>query len=223
MASRRQAESNAINSPWITRRGIEAQVRQEKVDAVIRVAAIAFAEKGFERTSMGDIAKDLGVTKPTLYNYFPSKAALLNACHRKAIGRFAAAAKEAAEHGGTGVSKLQLYLTRALEYSTDDLGRAFVLLDDRDLDATIRKAFAKLRAEIEAEILGFVRQAISAGDISPTYDDKLVAVAIVASFNTIPIWYKSSGPMTVGKIADQYLRMFFDGLTPRSPEQNSRR
>lgn len=44
--------------------------------AIMEVAAQVFAETGFERTSMSEIAAATGGSKATLYSYFPSKEAL---------------------------------------------------------------------------------------------------------------------------------------------------
>lgn len=46
---------------------------------IIRVAAEAFQELGYERTSMLTVAERLRGSKQTLYNYFPSKEELLRA------------------------------------------------------------------------------------------------------------------------------------------------
>ena len=46
---------------------------------IIAVAAQAFEEIGYERTSMLTIAERLRGSKQTLYNYFPSKEDLLRA------------------------------------------------------------------------------------------------------------------------------------------------
>jgi AcrR family transcriptional regulator len=48
------------------------QRRQQLLD----VAREVFAERGFHATSMDDIAETAGVTKPVLYQHFPSKRAL---------------------------------------------------------------------------------------------------------------------------------------------------
>lgn len=47
-----------------------------KRQAIMDSAAEAFAELGFERTSMSEICKRVGGSKTTLYNYFPSKEVL---------------------------------------------------------------------------------------------------------------------------------------------------
>ena len=51
----------------------------EKRQEIVRVAALAFQELGYERASMLTIAERLRGSKQTVYNYFPSKEDLLRA------------------------------------------------------------------------------------------------------------------------------------------------
>jgi AcrR family transcriptional regulator len=48
----------------------------ERRDQLLLVARTIFAEKGFQATTMDDIAKEAGFTKPILYQYFESKTEL---------------------------------------------------------------------------------------------------------------------------------------------------
>jgi AcrR family transcriptional regulator len=45
---------------------------------IIQAATKIFSEKGYQDTSMDDIAKEIGVTKATLYSYFDSKKDIYN-------------------------------------------------------------------------------------------------------------------------------------------------
>jgi DNA-binding transcriptional regulator YbjK len=49
--------------------------KQEIVDAAIRV----FARKGYEKTSISDIAQEIGISQGLCYRYFPSKEAIYDA------------------------------------------------------------------------------------------------------------------------------------------------
>lgn len=55
-----------------------AMKTEAKRQAIIKVAAQAFQELGFERASMSEICARVGGSKATLYNYFPSKEALFS-------------------------------------------------------------------------------------------------------------------------------------------------
>jgi AcrR family transcriptional regulator len=50
-----------------------AEVHQRMIEAALRL----FSERGFESTSMDAIAREAGVTKPTLYNHWADKEALM--------------------------------------------------------------------------------------------------------------------------------------------------
>jgi AcrR family transcriptional regulator len=50
---------------------------EDKRREIIRIAADAFEEQGYERTSMSEISKRVGGSKATLYGYFGSKEELL--------------------------------------------------------------------------------------------------------------------------------------------------
>ncbi len=53
----------------------EPEVRkQEILDAALRI----FGEKGYEKTSITDIAREIGVAQGLCYRYFPSKEALFD-------------------------------------------------------------------------------------------------------------------------------------------------
>lgn len=49
------------------------EVHQRMIEAALRL----FSERGFESTSMDAIAREAGVTKPTLYNHWADKEALM--------------------------------------------------------------------------------------------------------------------------------------------------
>ncbi len=52
--------------------GYREEVRKKIVDAAYHL----FLTRGYHKTTMGEIAAALGVTKPALYQYFPGKEAL---------------------------------------------------------------------------------------------------------------------------------------------------
>jgi AcrR family transcriptional regulator len=55
---------------------VDRTPQAERRDQLLLVARAIFAEKGFQATTMDDIAKEAGFTKPILYQYFESKTEL---------------------------------------------------------------------------------------------------------------------------------------------------
>lgn len=81
---------------------------QELLDAALAL----FVQKGFAATRAEEVAAAAGVSKGTLYLYYPSKEELLKAVIGHYLSaRIAAGAAQAAEHSGTATALLQGILT----------------------------------------------------------------------------------------------------------------
>ena len=82
--------------------------QRERRDLVLRVGREVFAERGFQATTMDDIARRAGFTKPILYQYFESKTAL----YREIVAQTAAALlnrlDDAVAHADTPRAKIEV-------------------------------------------------------------------------------------------------------------------
>ena len=93
--------------------GVSHEVRRgRKFDQVLEGARKIFMRDGFERASVDDIAREAGVSKATIYAYFPDKQLLFlevarRECHRQA---------EAAEALVEGDIPVHVALTIAAEH-----------------------------------------------------------------------------------------------------------
>ncbi|MEV7871396.1 TetR/AcrR family transcriptional regulator [Streptomyces sp. NPDC088124] len=62
-----------------TRAGYHAQIKEENRARIIRAARDLFLARGYDKTSLVQIAKEAGVSTGTLFKRYPSKAALFAA------------------------------------------------------------------------------------------------------------------------------------------------
>ena len=81
-------------------------VKQELLER----AAECFMEKGFEATSIDDVARRLGSTKGRVYHYYASKTDLFFDIHREGMVRLFDAVKPAMKSEGDGVTVLAAML-----------------------------------------------------------------------------------------------------------------
>jgi AcrR family transcriptional regulator len=87
LRSRSRMDRTSANSP--RKRPRQARSRA-LVDAILEAAARVFVEDGFQAASTNRIARAAGVSVGSLYQYFPSKDALLAAISERATDRMAA-------------------------------------------------------------------------------------------------------------------------------------
>ncbi len=71
--------------------GMRQRKRQERHDTIIDAAMELFRDRGYEQTTMEEIAAQADVSPPTLYRYFPRKTELLIALFWKERERLAGA------------------------------------------------------------------------------------------------------------------------------------
>jgi AcrR family transcriptional regulator len=81
------------------RRAFIPRKRQQRgarrVDDIVAAAAQLFGERGFEGTSMNAIAKAAGITIGSIYQYFPSRDAIIDAVAAYYLEAFRAEEREA--------------------------------------------------------------------------------------------------------------------------------
>jgi AcrR family transcriptional regulator len=99
----------------------------ERRQQLLAVACDLFARSGFHQTSMDDIAESAGVTKPVLYQHFPSKRALylelLEDTGRRLLDRLA----EATARATSGRERVEAGFRAYFEFAVGDRS-AFRLL-----------------------------------------------------------------------------------------------
>lgn len=63
-------------------------MKADKRELILEAAAQIFGEKGFHSATVEEIAKEAGVGKGTIYQYFDSKSEIFNELHRWFIQRY---------------------------------------------------------------------------------------------------------------------------------------
>lgn len=96
--------------------------------AIIDIAEGIFIQKGFEQTSMDELAMATGLTKRTLYKYFRSKVDLYFAVTLKNTQIMMAVMESAEQIPGTGMEKLKS-VVKAYQSFAKEKPQAFRLLN----------------------------------------------------------------------------------------------
>jgi len=115
----------------VTAMGKPRRVQSEEVrrTQILASARTLIAEQGYERTTTAQIAKRAGISEGTIYNYFPSKVAIISALKEQAMravldGGFARARPDMQ---GSMLIRAMLEGAFAAAHENADLMRAFTL------------------------------------------------------------------------------------------------
>jgi len=175
-------------SPWLSS-GARRQQRSAKRDAVLRTAAHMFLQRGFQGTSLDDIAASLHVTKPTLYHYIANKEEILFACVHNGLVALQQGIAEATLRGLVGRERLQAAMQCYAEVATSDFGQCVIRIGEEPLSEERRQALRQLKGQIDAEFQALIAQGMDAGWIEPG-DASMAAHSVVGALSGIGRWYQ---------------------------------
>lgn len=198
-----------VKSPWTRDRAAE---REAKREAVLHAAAQAFAEAGYYRTSLDDIALRLGISKPTLYYYAKNKEDLIGAVAARAADLLDAPIS--IDPNAPALAELRGYLKSYAENAATDFGRCFVRLSDADLSAEAGARVREGKSRIDRKIRALIERGIADGSIGPC-DPKLTAFMLAGAVNGISTWYRADGELSASTVAEIFVNQMTAGLQPR--------
>lgn len=201
-------------SPFRTAEQKEAE-RAAKRDAVLSAAARMFNERGFANTSLDDVAAQLGVSKRTIYHYYPTKDRVLLQCLKKGLGQLLDAADEARSREGSGRDRLAYFLCRYAVITMDDFGRCVIRTGVEQLKSESMPEYREMKRGIDAAMGEFLHEAVKDGSVA-CENEKLAVFALAGALNWPARWHDPDGALSKEEIAGQLVEFLMQGLSPRT-------
>src|SRR5690554_5780578 len=97
-------------------------------ESILLVAVDVFNRYGYEATSMGVLAENLGITKSAIYHHVPSKEYLLQLALDQALGGLEAILDQPQAKAGAADARLEFVLRSAVGVLTERLPYVTLLL-----------------------------------------------------------------------------------------------
>ena len=175
-----------------------------------REAARLFAEKGYHGTSVGDLAKAMGVQKGSLYAHIDSKQDLL---WEIASGGAAAfhAALDAIPQEAPAVERIRLAIAGHLRVVAEQLDVATVFTREwRYLTDDRREAFVAERRRYEQRIRDLFRDGREQGELRSDLDETAAGLLFLSAANWAYTWLQPGRDTT--DLAERFFRLLVDGM-----------
>ena len=203
--------------PARTRRGRPGH----SLDSLLDVAVAVFNERGYDATSMEELATRLGVTKSAIYHHVSSKVELLRLALDRALDALFAVTEEPGATSGAAIDRLEHVVRGSVRVLAAELPFVTLLLRVRGNSPVEQEALQR-RRRFDRVVTDLVRAAEEEGDVRPDVDPAITSRLLFGTVNSLTEWYRPDGGLSADELADALVATTFQGLRarPASPPRS---
>jgi AcrR family transcriptional regulator len=185
--------------------------------ALIRKTAIEmFFERGFEATSLRNLADAVGIQVASLYNHISSKEDLLFDIMREVMVQLLELTEPSTDTSLPPAERLLTFMTASMEYhATHRLPARIGNSELRSLGAEHRAEMVTLRNQYQTRLENALSACLDNGDIEIA-NVKLAAYAGFGILLHLAVWYRPDGPLSLPEVIEGLLSAYAPTAQVRS-------
>lgn len=185
-------------------------------DDLVRLAAEIFARKGFQATTVREIAREAGILSGSLYHHFDSKESILDEVLSAFLEDLTRRYRAAVAAGGEPREVLATMVRIGFEALEPHRAAITVLQNDwsylRSLPGDRFGYVVAAEDEIERMWVDQIKRGQAEGRFRADVDPKLAYRMIHDSIRVAVRWFRPGGRAATEALAGQYVSILFDGL-----------
>jgi AcrR family transcriptional regulator len=162
------------------------------VGSLLAIAVEVFNVRGYDGTSMEDLARAAGITKSSIYHHVSGKEELLRLAVSRALDGLFATLEEPGATQGTATDRLEYVIRRTCLELVGNLPYVTLLLRVRGNTAAEREALER-RRDFDHRMAGLVEAAEEEGGLRPGLDPRLTARLVFGMVNSVTEWFRPHG------------------------------
>jgi TetR/AcrR family transcriptional regulator, cholesterol catabolism regulator len=181
-----------------------------------RAAKLVFA-RGFEATSMQQIAEASGLTKAGLYHHVKTKEAILVAIMHYGMDLFEEKVLNAVGGIDDPLERLRETMKRNVALVTEDASKevTIILHEHQTLTGEAQREINARKKKYVRFLEQSFREAIERGQVRRDIDPTIAAFSFLGSVLWTYKWYRADGAIDTQRLTDGMIDLFFVGLLPR--------
>ena len=174
---------------------------------ILRAAAHLFRQKGFERTTVRDLAQEVGIQSGSIFHHFKTKEEILRHVMIEVILFNTERMRHELAAADGPRDKLLALIRSELVSINGDTGEAMAVLTNewRSLKPESQEEILKLRDTYEQMWLAILREAQVARLIPATVDTFILRRFLTGALAWSNFWFDPKGSMNIEQIAEQAL------------------
>ena len=204
---------------------VRSRRKEARPSEIVAAALASFAERGYAATKLEDVAAAAGISKGTIYLYFPTKEHLFRAVVEQAVlPNVEAAEGDLAAHTGSSADLLRMLAQRFLRLLDSNLTAVpkLVVAESGNFpeiaqfyaDAVLRRAFRLIE--------GILARGVARGEFRPL-DVHATLPLFAGPFLLLALWKHSLGRHTdlsfdPRAVAEAHIGTLLRGLAPDKPQ-----
>jgi AcrR family transcriptional regulator len=193
----------------------------ERRKELLAAAAIAFRDLGYQRATLGDVAKQAGVNRASVYYYFSTKEdALLELIsgplllNTRRMGKILRSDSSSAEKVGLAIADLMA--------AFDDNYPALTIYFEERFDRILAESTSPRHGELFNALRRYLKmweqlleQGRESGELQFEGSARITSFMIMGIITYTSRWYRPGGSLTTQEISKIYTKQVLNGLLPR--------
>lgn len=189
----------------------------ERLAEIYRTAAQIILRKGYDATSVNDIANALGMTKAGLYHYINGKKELLFDIMNFGLGELDEEVAAPAQAIADPAARLRFIVASHARLVTRGQGAITILVDE--ITALTPEQHRKI-TQRKREYFDFLRgtlDELKSGGRLQDVDTTAATFSLLGMVNWLSRWFRQGGALTEEQAADQIVKIALHGLLLPEP------
>ncbi len=188
------------------RSALKGEVIALKRKRIVDAARRLFYEKGYERTTLDDIADRLEVTKQFIYSYYKNKTELLHEISMQCINECLKVQSRILGSKITIPEKLARMVDEVAQVIITYQAHTIIYLrEEMNLDPGIARTIREQRNEFDHRVMKLLKDGMRSGAFQ-VVDERITARCIGGMLTWCALWYRDLGvlsPAAIGQLVSQ--------------------
>ncbi|MEU7746362.1 TetR/AcrR family transcriptional regulator [Nonomuraea sp. NPDC049158] len=213
MTTRKNSGQSAA-APAKRQRATSSGPASERRDHLVKLAAELFARKGFQATTVREIADEAGILSGSLYHHFDSKETIVDEVLSTFLDDLVARYRAAIGSGADPRTILSEMVR--IGFGTLEPHRAAITVMQNDWNYLRQferfNYLVKAEDEVEQIWVAQIKAGQTAGQLRADVDPKLTYRMIRDTIWVAVRWFRPGGRLNTTGLAEHYITVLFDGL-----------
>ncbi len=190
-------------------------------EEILKVAADMFSQRGYQATTLDDIALAAGISRAAFYSYFPSKEELLRRMYNQVISSTQTALERIAAEDLPVPEKLRRIIRHQVHYLATNMPLAQVFFSEIfNLPQEMERSVTQANRTFSQVIERVVEEGVKTGVLISIHPQRFT-YAVMGMWNWMHRWYRPGGEWAPDTLAEEFIRILEAGYLSQKAESST--